>query len=108
VADSTLYVDARGAFNRRPSTMSLTFWIKRFCLVFCGAFVVLLAVNLLKGKGARASVIESVIWAGIATTVFIATRLYYSRKGKHCALCRDTPEMAGEGASCPPKSDHRG
>lgn len=80
--------------------MSLSFWIKRFLIVFLGVFVVLLAVAMLKERPVAMAVKESALWAGIAATIFIVTRIYRSRKGQHCELCRDTPEMR-DGKSCP-------
>jgi hypothetical protein len=79
--------------------MPLTFWIKRFLTVFTGAFVVLLALALLRGRGWERAVGESALWAGIATVLFTATRVYRSRRGEHCELCGDTPE-GGKNAAC--------
>lgn len=71
--------------------MPLSFWIKRFMSVFLGAFAVLLVVGILKGRAFATAAPESALWAGIAATIFLATRIYRSRKGQHCELCRDTP-----------------
>jgi len=82
--------------------MPLSFWIKRFVTVFLGAFAVLLVVGMLKGHAVATAASESAIWAGIAATIFIATRVYRSRRGQHCELCRDTPQMQ-QGEACPVK-----
>jgi hypothetical protein len=82
--------------------MPLSFWIKRFITVFLGAFVFLLAVGALKGRALAVAIKESALWAGIAATIFTASRIYRSRKGQHCELCRDTPQMR-EGEACPIK-----
>jgi len=79
--------------------MSLAFWIKRFLVVFTGAFGVLVAVALLRGRGWERATAESALWAGIATVVFTATRVYRSRRGEHCELCGDTPD-GGKNAAC--------
>ena len=71
--------------------MSFTFWLKRFLTVYAGAFLVLLAVGLLRERGLARAAGESALWAGIATAIFIATRVYRSRQGQHCELCGDTP-----------------
>ena len=76
--------------------MPLSFWIKRFLAVFSGVFLVLLAVGLLKDRPLRQAVAESALWAAISTTIFIATRVYYSRRGQHCELCGDTPGLDGQ------------
>jgi predicted lipid-binding transport protein (Tim44 family) len=82
--------------------MPLSFWIKRFVTVFLGTFVILLVVGMLKGRAFAAAASESALWAGIAATIFIATRVYRSRRGQHCELCRDTPQMR-QGEGCPVK-----
>jgi hypothetical protein len=82
--------------------MPLSFWIKRFATVFLGAFAVLLVVGILKGRAFATAASEGALWAGIAATIFIATRIYRSRKGQHCKLCGDTPQMR-EGEACPVK-----
>lgn len=84
--------------------MPLSFWIKRFVTVFLGAFIVLLAVGILKGRAFATAATESALWAGIAATIFIATRIYRSKKGQHCELCDDTPRMR-PGETCPVKKD---
>jgi hypothetical protein len=83
-------------------TMPLSFWIKRFMTVFLGAFAVLLVVGILKGRALATAAPESALWAGIAATIFLSTRIYRSRKGQHCELCRDTPQTR-EGEACPIK-----
>ena len=72
--------------------MSIGFWIRRFITVAAGAFVVLLAVELLKGHGWKAGAAFSALWSLISTTVFVVTRVYYARRGVACAVCMDTPE----------------
>jgi len=87
--------------------MPLSFWIKRFLTVFLGAFVVLLVVGILKEKAFAVAAKEAALWAGIAATIFLATRIYRSRKGQHCELCGDTPQMR-EGEACPIKPQEPG
>ena len=70
--------------------------------VFLGVFAVLLVIGLLKGRALAAAALQSALWAGITTTIFIATRIYRSRRGQHCELCRDTPQMR-QGEACPVK-----
>jgi hypothetical protein len=73
-------------------SMKPTFWIRRFLLVFFGAFVVLATAGFVRGRPWETVLADSGLWGAIAATLFVATRLYHSRKGRHCALCRDTPE----------------
>lgn len=73
--------------------MGTTFWIKRFFTVLMGAFIVIGVVQMLKGHDLRYSVTEAAIWGVITATVFTVGRLYQSHRGRHCAICKDTPEM---------------
>ncbi len=73
--------------------MGTMFWIRRFLLVFTGAAVVIAAVQLLKGHGVAYALSQGLAWAAISSTVFTSARLFQARRGRHCALCRDTPEM---------------
>lgn len=72
--------------------MGLAFWIKRFFAVMLLAFAILMAVELLKGHVPEVAVTFSLTWSLIAATIFTGARIYQSRRGRHCALCRDTPE----------------
>ena len=87
--------------------MPPSFWIKRYVIVFLGVFVVLFALGLLKERGLAVATRDSVLWAGITATIFIVTRIYRSRKGQACELCRDTPEMR-QGEACPVKKEGPG
>ena len=86
--------------------MTPAFWIKRFFTVFVVAFLMLFLVALLKNRSLGRATAESAVWAGVTAVVFVSARIYQSRKGQHCALCRDTPEMAQGGPSGSP-SDQR-
>jgi hypothetical protein len=76
--------------------MGAAFWIRRFILVWTAAFVLIAGAQALKGHLAYA-LTQGLLWATISAAVFIGGRLYQSRRGQHCAICRDTPEMRGEG-----------
>lgn len=83
--------------NMRP-----IFWIRRFFLVYLGGFAVLVVAGLIRSRPWEVVLGDSALWAGLAAGLFIATRLYHSRKGRHCALCRDMPESARDsGPACP-------
>ncbi|MEO6003507.1 MAG: hypothetical protein ABIZ04_23085 [Opitutus sp.] len=71
--------------------MKPSFWIKRFFVVFAGVFVVLIIAGLLRGRPIAGVATESAIWSGITSAVFVATRIYHSKRGRECALCGDTP-----------------
>ncbi|MCW5558766.1 MAG: hypothetical protein KIT22_13175 [Verrucomicrobiae bacterium] len=67
--------------------------MKRFLTIFGGVFVILLITRLLRGRTLAEAAVYSAIWSAVSTGIFLATQFYRSRKGQHCELCRDTPEM---------------
>lgn len=70
--------------------MGYKFWIIRALKVFTGVLIVLFIVQLLKQHSIEDSIFFAVIWSFLATSVFISTRIYKSRKGAECVLCNDT------------------
>lgn len=73
--------------------MGTVFWIRRTLLVFALTTSGIALAQWLKGHDWAYSVTEALIWGSVATAVFTVSRIYQSRRGKQCALCRDTPEM---------------
>ena len=71
---------------------STAFWVRRYFVVAGAAFVLLVAVGLLKGREFDRVVTESLLWGLVTSAVFTAVRYRNARKGKACALCRDTVE----------------
>ena len=69
---------------------STWFWVRRYFVVAGAAFVLLVAVGLLKGRALERAVTESLLWASVAASVFTTVRYRSARKGEACALCRDT------------------
>lgn len=74
--------------------MGVAFWVKRFVLVYLIALVTIGAAQWLRGHSVEVAVEHAVIWAAVSAVVFTSARLYQARRGRHCALCADTPEMA--------------
>lgn len=72
--------------------MGRSFWIKRFVVVTVIVFLVLMVAELVKGHGLEASLSFSAMWSLIAGSVFTGARIYHSRRGRYCAICRDSPE----------------
>ena len=73
--------------------MGTNFWIKRFLIILLGAFVIISTAQLLKGRSLPYSTTQGAIWGLITATIFTVGRMYQSRRGQHCAICQDTPEM---------------
>lgn len=65
--------------------------IKRFTIFYVGAFCVLFAVGLLKGRPWQSAALESAIWGGISATIFVVAVLVRARRNQYCALCGELP-----------------
>jgi len=76
--------------------MGPAFWMKRFLVVLAGAFVMICVAQVLRGRSLGYSAAQGAIWGTIGATIFTVARVRQARKGQHCALCRDTPEMREE------------
>ena len=72
--------------------MGTSFWVRRFLLVFCIAFAVIAAAQLIQGEGLTYAATQGLIWAAVAAGIFTGSRIHQSRKGVHCALCQDIPQ----------------
>lgn len=73
--------------------MGTAFWVKRFLVVLAGAFAIIGGAQLLKGHDMAYAATQGAIWGLVGAAVFTGARIGQARKGRHCALCRDTPEM---------------
>lgn len=73
--------------------MGTAFWVKRFLVVMMGAFAIISLVQWLKGHGVDYALAQGAIWGTISATVFVSARIYQSRRGMHCSICKDTPDM---------------
>ena len=71
--------------------MGFVFWLRRFVLIFTLVFTVLICVHLLRGHELIFTLKESLLWGIISANIFVVSRIYDSRRGRHCVLCKDTP-----------------
>lgn len=74
--------------------MGTAFWIRRFLRVLVLAGVVIAIAQWVKGHPLQVAAAEGLIWGAISASVFTVARIYQSRRKQHCAICKDTPEMA--------------
>jgi uncharacterized membrane protein len=81
--------------------MGKLFWVRRYLTVFGLALVVIAASHLVRGRPLSYAATEALLWAAITASVFTAARIYQSRRGQHCAVCRDTPEFHNPTAPSP-------
>ena len=72
--------------------MGTKFWVIRAAKVFTLVSILLFMIEILKGHETLSALGFALLWSFIATGIFIATRLYHSSKGRHCALCNDAPD----------------
>jgi len=77
--------------------MERFFWPKRFLVVFLGAFAIIATVQLLKGHTLHYATTEAGMWSLVSALVFTIARYQQARRGQHCAICKDTPEMQEPG-----------
>ncbi len=76
--------------------MGVTFWTRRFIIVAIGAFAIICAAQMLKGHDVSYAAVQGGIWGIASATAFVAGRIIQSRRGQHCAICKDTPEVPSE------------
>lgn len=76
--------------------MGTAFWIKRFLVVMAGASAIICLSQLRKGLGFEYAATQGAIWGVVSAALFTGARYWQARKGQHCALCKDTPEMNNE------------
>ena len=76
--------------------MGTVFWIRRFVTAFVVAVGLIGGSQLLRGHTVDYSAMHGLIWGAISSSVFIATRMFYARRGYACAMCQDTPELLVE------------
>jgi len=69
------------------------FWVKRFFVVLCGAFIIISGAQMLKGHDFIYCITQGLLWSVITATIFVLGRIYQSRRGQHCSICQDTPEV---------------
>jgi len=74
--------------------MGAAFWIRRFFMVLVLAGLIVTLAQWAKGHSLQYAITQGAIWGSVSAAVFVAARIYQSRRKQHCAICRDTPEMA--------------
>ncbi len=70
--------------------MGTSFWIRRFFIVFAGAFLVIAIAQFLRHHAF--SLLGTLFWAAVSAAIFTVGRIYRSRRGEACALCNDIPQ----------------
>jgi hypothetical protein len=76
--------------------MGKVFWIRRYVTAFVVAAGLIGVSQLLRGHTVDYSAMHGLVWGAISSSIFIATRMFYARRGYACAMCQDTPEFLVE------------
>lgn len=72
--------------------MPIKKWIFQYAAMLAVLSLIFSAVQYAKGRDIEYSVEFGILWAFLATTMFLGTRIYYYRKNVYCAVCNDLPE----------------
>ena len=73
--------------------MGTIFWVKRFVVILFGAFAVITVAQWLKGHALDYALTQGAVWGLVSASIFTVARFFQARRGQHCALCKDTPEL---------------
>ena len=65
----------------------LIYWSGQYLLAASSMFLLLEAVDMLRGEAFGAAWRESLAWAVLASAIFIGSRYYQAKKGAACAVC---------------------
>jgi hypothetical protein len=72
--------------------MPIRKWILQYAAMLAVLFVILALIQYLKGRDIGYSMEFGILWAFLAATMYLGTRIYYYRKNIYCAVCNDLPE----------------
>jgi len=75
--------------------MGTAFWVGRFATVLSGAFAVIFVAQALRGHAWLLAAADAAFWSVVSAAVFVTARFFQSRRGQHCAICKDTPPPDG-------------
>ncbi|MEW7847214.1 hypothetical protein AB2N08_00800 [Massilia aurea] len=66
-----------------------TYWIGQYLLAAGTMFLLLAAVDLMRGDSLAATWPDTLAWSGAAAAIFVASRWRQASKGIDCAACKD-------------------
>lgn len=72
--------------------MPIKKWIIQYLIATPVVAMLLGGIQMLKGRELEYAVEFGLLWGVISTTIFIATRIYYYKKGLYCKVCNDLPK----------------
>lgn len=72
--------------------MPIKKWIIQYLIAVPVVALLLGGVQMLKGRELDYAVEFGLLWGVISATIFVATRIYYYKKGLYCKVGADLPE----------------
>jgi hypothetical protein len=69
----------------------LIHWSGQYLLAASSMFLLIEAVDALRGEAFGAAWRESLAWAVLAAAIFIGSRYYQAKKAMPCVVCPDQP-----------------
>ncbi len=72
--------------------MPIRKWIIQYLIAVPLMALLLGGVQMLKGRAFEYAIEFGLLWGLISATIFLATRIYYYKKGLYCKVCNDLPE----------------
>lgn len=72
--------------------MPIRKWIIQYLIAVPVVALLLGGVQMLKGRELEYAVEFGLLWGFISATIFLATRIYYYKKGLYCKVCNDLPD----------------
>jgi hypothetical protein len=66
---------------------SIGYWIRHYLLAAGSMFLLLLVVDIIKGRNWQESWLNPLAWAVCAAAIFIGSRYHKARKGIACQVC---------------------
>ena len=67
----------------------VTYWIGQFLLATGTMFLLLAAVDLMRGESVAATWPGTLAWSAAAAAIFVASRWRQASGGRDCAVCAD-------------------
>ena len=74
----------------------ISHWIMQYLFAVASMFVLLMAVDLARGETLERAWPSALIWAGVASALFIGTRYRNMKRGLACGVCDTLDRKQGK------------
>lgn len=65
----------------------LSHWIGQYLIAVASMFVLLLAIDLMRGELPARAWPSALVWAAVASAIFVGSRYRNMRRGIECGIC---------------------